>query len=72
MVMAETSITTAQAAALLGVTERRVRQLCAAGILAGRRAGTGHRATWQVDPADAQRLRATVRKPGRPRKLVVL
>ena len=56
------NLTTSQAAARLGVSQARVRQL----ILAGRLPATRHGRDWSIRP-DALKLVA-VRKAGRPRK----
>lgn len=49
----ESFLTTAQAADVLGVSERRVRQLADAGTLAGRKLGR----QWQLDPESVQARR---------------
>jgi excisionase family DNA binding protein len=51
-----------EAAVRLGVSEPRVRQLLAAGRLAGRRLGR----SWLVDDVDVARLEQQRRQPGRP------
>jgi excisionase family DNA binding protein len=51
-----------EAAVRLGVSEPRVRQLLAAGRLAGRRLGR----IWLVDDEDVARLEQQRRRPGRP------
>jgi excisionase family DNA binding protein len=51
-----TPITTAQAAALLGVSPHEVRRLCRLGLLPAQRVGRD----WLIDPRDA---RAYVRAP---------
>jgi excisionase family DNA binding protein len=51
-----------EAAVRLGLSEPRVRQLLAAGRLAGRRLGR----SWLVDDADVARLEQQRRLPGRP------
>ena len=56
-------IDTNAAAAELGVSQRRVCHLIAAGRLRARRAGRD----WRIAPADLDRVR--VRKNGRPRKI---
>lgn len=48
-------ITTDQAAALLGLTEARIRQLAAAGTIAGRK---GERNTWLLDRGSVRAYRA--------------
>ncbi len=57
-------IGTAEAADLLGVTPRRVKALCAAGLLDCKRIG----ATWAVSRASVAARAAAGSKPGRPRK----
>lgn len=54
-------LTTAQAAALLGVNEQRIRQLCAEGRM-GQKVGRD----WVISPEDIERNR--IRKPGRPKQ----
>ncbi|WP_157884030.1 helix-turn-helix domain-containing protein [Arthrobacter alpinus] len=49
----ESFLTTAQAADVLGVSERRVRQLADVGTLAGRKLGR----QWQLDPESVQARR---------------
>lgn len=57
----EVLLSTAEAAEVLGISERRVRALCAAGRM-GRQVGT----TWVITPEEIEANR--VRKPGRPAK----
>lgn len=59
--MPDSLLTTAQAAAVLCVSERRVRALCAQGRL-GQRVGR----TYAIAAADLARFRQRPRKPGRP------
>lgn len=58
-------LTTAEAAAVLGVDDSRVRQLIAAGRLPARKYG----AMWLVQAEDLDQVGE--RRPGRPRKLVI-
>jgi excisionase family DNA binding protein len=55
-----TLITTAEAAAIIGVDPSRVRQLCRAGTLTTQQVGRD----WLVDRASAVAYAATERKPG--------
>jgi excisionase family DNA binding protein len=55
-------LTTTQAAARLGVSQARIRQLIEAGRLPARKAGRD----WLIEEGFLQRV--AVRKPGRPRK----
>ncbi len=55
-------IAVSEAAQRLGVSESRVRQLLAAGDLAGRRIGRA----WLIDSGDVARLEGQSRRPGRP------
>lgn len=59
-------ITTNQAAAALGVTPVRVRQLCQSGILPTARR---HGRDWLIDRRDLAAARRRNTKPGRPRKI---
>lgn len=61
LVKAPALLSTADAAEVLGISERRVRALCAAGRM-GRQVGT----TWVITPEDIEANK--VRKPGRPAK----
>jgi excisionase family DNA binding protein len=54
-------ITTPEAARVIGVNGRRVRQLIQEGRLAGKRVGRD----WLVERADAERYRDSDRTPGR-------
>ena len=54
-------LSTTQAALALGISERRVRALCAQGRL-GQRVGR----TYAIAAADLARFRRVARKPGRP------
>lgn len=56
-------LTTAQAAAQIGVSVRRVQQWIAQGRLAAIRPGRDH----LVDPISVARLAAEERRPGRPK-----
>ena len=58
------ALTTAQAAAALGITERGVRNLIDSGTLPARKLGQ----QWFIDPADLKRPEVRDRKPGRPSK----
>ncbi|MFE6849116.1 helix-turn-helix domain-containing protein [Streptomyces sp. NPDC057686] len=55
-------ITTEQAATIAGITESRVRQLAAAGIIAGRKTD---RNVWRLDPADVRAYRNERRRTRR-------
>jgi excisionase family DNA binding protein len=57
-------LSTKQAAARLGVSERRVRQLCEEGTLVARKIGIN----WFILPASLNAEAVQNRKPGRPRK----
>ena len=57
-------ISVEKAAAVIGVTEGRIRQLLRAKQLAGEKL---HHMAWIVDRKDAERLAATEQKTGRPR-----
>jgi len=59
-------ITTKQAAAVLGVTERRVRALIAAGRIYARKFS----GAWAIPVSQLEKDTVMVRKPGRPRKEV--
>lgn len=61
-----TYITTAEAAKLIGVTTRQVRELLKAGTLKGRKpAGPPNRADWRVLKSSAIAYSNTERHPGR-------
>jgi hypothetical protein len=56
-------MTVKQAAKALGISGRRVRQLCEQGIM-GRKVAD----MWIIEPKDVERYKAMRRPPGRPRK----
>ncbi len=56
-------LSTSEAAANLGVSDARIRQLILEGRLPAVRLGN----TWGIEPGDWERFRALVRPPGRPR-----
>jgi excisionase family DNA binding protein len=62
--MPPTYITTKEAADIIGVSVRRIQAMLNDEQLAGRRFGRD----WQVVKADAERVAAMERKPGRPPK----
>jgi excisionase family DNA binding protein len=57
-------MTTKEAAAELGVSERRVRALIASGKLAARKMGRD----WWITEAALEKLKVRERPPGRPRR----
>ncbi len=57
-----------EAAAALGVTAGRVRQLAQAGQLPGTRLGGPDRGVWVFRRADVEQFARVKRRPGRPRK----
>jgi len=59
-------LTTAMAAAEIGVTPGRIRAMIRAGRLKSKRQGRGNRATYYIKMADLDAIRD--RKPGRPTK----
>ena len=61
-----------EAAAIIGVTVGRVRQLAAAGKLKGERLGGPERGLWVFRRADVVAYAARPRRAGRPRKAETL
>lgn len=61
-------ISTGEAAVFLGVTEARVRALCARGTLAATKVPNDtYRGEWKIDKASVIRYAASRRKVGRPK-----
>ena len=56
------------AAARLGLSAARVRQLMANGRIAGRKEGEGNRGNWWLDPASVEAFARLDRRRGRPRR----
>jgi len=63
---------TKEAAAIIGVTAIRVRQLASAGKLKGERLGGPERGLWVFRRADVVTFAARPRRAGRPRKAETL